>query len=144
MLFRSNAELVQEDYVTSADVEQASLVGTRAPHGLRLQLERWASATNVKLNFSVEADAPSVLVRLASMGECYSIVAVAALENEIKLGALATAEIAEPSCERIACLCASKRVPTDASKDAVLSLMKNLMNDLVEHGKWRGGRAVVS
>ncbi len=137
-----DAALVQGGQVAVADIVDVPLVSTRAPHGLRLQLEKWAATTDIKLNFSVEANSPSVLVKMASMGVCYSIVSLAALEAEIQLGTLATAEIIDPPCERVACLCASKRVPPDTAREAILTLTRDLIIELVRTSKWRGGRLV--
>lgn len=133
-----DAPLIQAATVTSKEVSNVPLVGTYPPHGLRLLLERWSSEFDISLNFEFEADAPSVLVRLAASGACYSIVAKAAIAHEISSGQLATAEICTPPIERTGCLCTSKRIPPDRARDAVVSLVKAVASDLVKSGEWPG------
>lgn len=134
----ADAPLVQSGIVAASEVSSTPLVGTYPPHGLRLLLERWSSEFDVPLNFAFEADAPSVLVRLAASGECYSIVAKAAIAHEISSGQLVAAEICTPPIERTGCLCTSKRNPPDRARDAVVALVKSVARDLVKSGKWPG------
>lgn len=137
-----NAPLVQSASVTGQEVGNADLVGTYPPHGLRLLLERWASDYEIPLNFRFEADAPSVLVRLASSGEVYSIVAKAAIAHEVSSGLLGAAEIVSPPIERTGCICSSKRVPPDRAREALVMLIKSVANDLVDEGLWPGAVAI--
>lgn len=137
-----DAPLLRAETIVAEKVSGIPLVGTFPPHGLRLLLERWSSEYDVPLNFSFEADAPSLLVRLAARGECYSIVAKAAIAHEISSGLVAAAEICAPPIERTGCLCTSKRIPPDRARDTVVSLVKSVANTLVENGQWPGATAL--
>lgn len=136
-----SAPLLSEDTVGAGLVSGAPLVGTYPPHGLRLLLERWSSDHDLPLNFVFEADAPSVLVRMAASDECYSIVAKAAISHEIASGSLAAAKIVSPPIERTACICSSKRVPPDNARVAIVDLIKSTMKGLLEDGLWPGAAA---
>lgn len=133
-----DAPLVQSETVAAQKVSSLPLVGTFPPHGLRLLLERWSSEFDIPLNFVFEADAPSLLVRLAAGGDCYSIVAKAAIAHEISSGQLAAAEICKPTIERTGCLCTSKRIQPDRARDALVALIESVADDLVNSGKWPG------
>lgn len=134
--------MVQTGTVSANDISSVPLVGTYPPHGLRLLLERWSSEFGIPLNFAFEADAPSVLVRLAASGECYSIVAKAAIAHEISSGQLATADICSPPIERTGCLCTSKRIPPDRAREAMVTLVKSVASDLVKIKQWPGAKAI--
>ena len=135
----SDAPLVQADTVDAALLTQARLVSTRPPHGLRLVIERWASEAGIKLNVAMEADAPSVLVRLASSGSCYSIIAKAAIAHELPYGVIKTAEIVNPAIERTICLASSKRLPPDKVRDEIYDLVRSTILTLVKNSSWSGG-----
>ena len=114
------------------------LVGTRPPHGLRLQIERWMNETGVELTFEIEADAPSVLVNMAAQGDYYSILSPSAVRREIAAGYLASAEVADPAIERTACLCCSKRLPPDPARDAVHIVVRDVLTTVAREGEWWG------
>lgn len=137
-----DAPLLQTGWVNADDLCDIDLVGTYPPHGLRLLLERWSSECELSLNFKFEADAPSVLVRMAARGDCYTIVAKAAIAHEIVSGLLAAAKIDNPSIERVGCFCTSKRVPPNRARDAMGDLIRSVATNLVATGNWPGASAV--
>ncbi|MEM9709878.1 MAG: LysR family transcriptional regulator [Pseudomonadota bacterium] len=132
------APLLQTGVIAARDVSNVPLVGTYPPHGLRLILERWSSEYDVPLDFQFEADAPSVLVRLSAKGDCYSIVAKAAIAHEIDSGNLSAAEIVDPAIERAGCICTSKRIPPDKARELLVLLVKSVARSLVSNGQWPG------
>jgi LysR family nitrogen assimilation transcriptional regulator len=134
--------ILQNDTVDAHEIGTLPLVGTYPPHGLRLLLERWANEFEVPLNFKFEADAPSVLIRLAASGAGYSIVARAAIADEVSSGILSAAEIIAPAIERSGCICSSKRVPPDRAREKLVSLVKSTAKDLVHNGQWPGAVAI--
>ncbi|MFC3612521.1 LysR substrate-binding domain-containing protein [Lutimaribacter marinistellae] len=135
-----DAPFLQKDQVSASEVCDVALVGRRLPHGLRLLLERWSNEFDAPLNFTYEADAPSVLVRFAASGACYSIVCKAAVAYEIAAGTLGTAEIVTPTIERTVCLASSKRLPPDIAPDAIFDLVKEIVPDLVHRQDWPDGK----
>ena len=137
-----DAPLLQAAQVQARGLSDIDLVGTYPPHGLRLLLERWSSEHKLPLDFKFEADAPSVLVRLAARGDCYTIVAKAAIAHEISSGLIAAAEIVTPAIERLGCFCTSKRVPPSRARDAMVNLIRSVATRLVTTGKWPGASAV--
>lgn len=139
-----NAPLLRTGAVTAKKVSQAPLVGTYPPHGLRLLLERWSSEVEIPLDFKIEADAPSVLVRLPARGDYYSIVAKAAIAHEIESGILSAAEIENPAIERTGCICTSKRIPPDTARDALIELAKSVASELIANGRWPGATGIQS
>ncbi|MEL6809218.1 MAG: LysR family transcriptional regulator [Pseudomonadota bacterium] len=134
--------LLRAGEVEAAALQGVGLVGTYPPHGLRLLLERWSSEFELPLHFQFEADAPSVLVRLAARGDCHAIVAKAAIAHEIDSGLLGAAEIKSPSIERVGCFCTSKRVPPNRARDVMVDLIRSVSTDLVATGKWPGATSV--
>lgn len=138
----ADAPLVQGETVDARQLADVPLVGTRPPHGLRLVLERWSSDAGITLNFRFEADAPSVLVRLASEGSCYSIVSKAAIAHEVLGGSIRAAEIVDPPIQRTVCLASSKRLPPDKARNVVVDLTRDAALDLVSRFKWAGASLV--
>ncbi|WP_305972341.1 MULTISPECIES: LysR family transcriptional regulator [unclassified Mameliella] len=136
------APLVQGETVGARQLADVPLVGTRPPHGLRLVLERWSSDAGITLNFRFEADAPSVLVRLASEGSCYSIVSKAAIAHEVLGGSIRAAEIVDPPIQRTVCLASSKRLPPDKARNVVVDLTRDAALELVSCSKWAGASLV--
>ncbi len=139
-----DAPLVRDDRVPARKLVDVPLVGTLLPHGLRLLVERWSTSSGIALTFAYEADAPTVLVRLASSGVCYSLVSKAAIDREITAGQLASAEVVDPPIERTACICSSKRMPPDAARDEIVRLVRETALSLVSEKQWPGGRMVQS
>ncbi|MEL7099013.1 MAG: LysR family transcriptional regulator [Pseudomonadota bacterium] len=136
-----DAPLLQSDHVQADTLPRIDLVGTYPPHGLRLLLERWSSEYGLALNFKFEADAPSVLVRMAARGECYTIVSKAAIAHEISNGVIAATEVTNPPIERFGCFCSSKRVPPNRARDAMVELIRSVAKRLVTEGNWPGASA---
>lgn len=133
-----DAPLVQESSVESSMLTGQHLVGTYPPHGLRLLLENWSNENDLPLQFKIEADAPSVLIRLAASGHCYSIVSKAAINHEILLGEIGAAEIVDPPIERTACICTTKRLPPDDARNAIVALVRTTVKEVVENNQWPG------
>lgn len=140
----ADAPLVQGDTVDARQLAKVPLVGTRPPHGLRLVLERWSSDARITLNFRFEADAPSVLVRLASEGSCYSIVSKAAIAHEVLGGTIQAAEIVSPPIQRTVCLASSKRLPPNKARKVVFELTRDVALKLVSCSKWAGASPAAS
>ena len=136
------ARFVAEATVSARYLRGLPLVGTHPPHGLRLLLERWSSETDIPLNFEFEADSPSILTRLAASGACYSIVAKAAIEHEIRANTLGAAEITDPALERRVSICVSKRVPPDAAREALVNLIERVSLDMAAKDQWPGATAL--
>lgn len=140
----ADAPLVQGDTVDAQQLTTVPLVGTRPPHGLRLVLERWSSDAGITLNFQFEADAPSVLVRLASQGSCYSIVSKAAIAHEVLGGSIRAAEIVNPPIQRTVCLASSKRLPPNKARNVVFDLTRDVALALLSRSKWAGASPATS
>ena len=130
--------LLAGDSIPARKIADLPLVGTRPPHGLRLLIERWSNESNIALNVVVEADAPSVLVTMAAEGSCYSILSPSAIQREVASGYLGSAKIVGPQIRRTACLCNSKRLPSDPACDAILALARQVARDSVRRGAWQG------
>ena len=139
-----DAPLVQAETVTAVSLASVSFVGTRPPHGLRLVLERWSSDAGISLDFEFEADAPSVLVRLAAKGPCYSIVSKAAIAHELPSGSIRAAEIVDPPIQRTVCLASTKRLPPDVAREAIHELTKTTAVSLVSTSAWPGSTAQIT
>ena len=138
----TDAPLMHGKTVDAQRLANVPLVGTRPPHGLRLVLERWSSDAGITLNFQFEADAPSVLIRLAAEGSCYSIVSKAAIAHEVLSGSIRAAEIVNPPIQRTVCLASSKRLPPDKARDVVFDLARETALDLVSCSRWAGASLV--
>ncbi|MEM9783564.1 MAG: LysR substrate-binding domain-containing protein [Pseudomonadota bacterium] len=130
--------------VDAVHLASLDLIGTRLPHGLRLLLERWSTETGIPLRFRFEVDAPTVLVRLAASGFGHAIVSKAAIAHELPAGHLCAAEIASPPIDRKVCLASSKRVPPDASRDAIHRLMREVTSEILAQDAWPGGTGLAT
>lgn len=113
--------------IPAEKVVELPLVGTRPPHGLRLVIDRWATEFGKSLQYNFEVDAPSVLVKIATEGIAYSILSPFAIQRNVASGLMASSKIVDPAIERTACLCRSKRLPADIARDAIYSLVREIM-----------------
>jgi LysR family nitrogen assimilation transcriptional regulator len=122
--------------VAARELRDLPLVLTPLPHGLRLLLDRWSNDAGIALNTRFELNAPSALMRMAGEGICYTIVSRAAAQDEVRAGRLATSEIIDPPIKRLACLCESRRRPSDPARAAVLDLARATALRLANDGIW--------
>lgn len=128
--------LLSGETVMAKQISDLVMVGTRPPHGLRLQIERWSNEAGVALNVDLEADSPAVLINMAAQGHAYSIVSPAAIQRDIETGHLSSARVVDPPIERTACLCSSKRLARDPARDAMFALVRDVAGNLVKAGTW--------
>lgn len=113
------------------------IASTRPPHGLRLLIDRWSSDSGIGLTIEHEIDAPSALIAMAESGVCRAILSHAAVRDKLAQGSLYGAEITGPAIERTACLCESKRRPSDPARAAIADLARRSALKLVAEGIWR-------
>lgn len=126
--------------IEANEVAQKPLVLTRQPHGLRRLIDHWSAEAGLTLDVRVEADAPSLMVGLIEAGSHASILSEAAIVRDRSLGRVRSAAIVSPPIVRTACLCASKRIPSDAARDAVCALVNAVALKAIASGKWPAHR----
>ena len=131
---------LDQDTIAAEGLTNFRLVATRPPHGLRLLIERWMNETGIGLTIEYEADAPSVLVGMAAQGICHTIISPTAVRHDIEDGRITAAEIIDPRIDRTACLCGSKRLRSDAAREVVHDVIKQVASDVVATGDWKGTR----
>ena len=129
------------DTIGAYQLSELKLVGTRPPHGLRLLIERWSNETGISLNVDIEANSPVVLIEMASQGVCYSILASAGIQRDIKTGLISTAQVVDPPIERTACLCSSKRLAPDPARKAIHDLVHEIALNQLKAGAWDAAKS---
>ena len=132
------ADGVARRSVALADVSALPLVLPGRPHGLRELVDRYARATAVPLTVAVEMDALTQIKALVARGSVATVLALAAVRQELARGELIAVPIAEPAIRRTVSLVRNpSRTSTRASR-AVERLMIEEVVGLVQRGVWHG------
>jgi LysR family transcriptional regulator, nitrogen assimilation regulatory protein len=120
-----------------AEVADLPLVLPSRKHGLREMIERHARARNVSLNVVLEIDALTQIKALVARASAYTILAHAAVLDEVERNELVLVQITDPAMVRVVSLVRNpSRVVTRASLE-VERLSSLLLQELVWRRKWR-------
>ncbi len=119
------------------DVANLPLVLPSRTHGLREIIERHARANNITLNVMLEIDALTQIKALVSRASAYTILAHAAVLDEIESGELVLVPIVEPALKRTVSLVRNPgRLVTRASLE-VERLTAELISELIRRRRWQ-------
>lgn len=123
--------------VSLADVAELPLVLPSRKHGLREMIERHARAKNLTLNVVLEIDALTQIKALVARASAYTILAHAAVLDEVERHDLVLVPIIDPAMVRVVSLVRNpSRVVTRASLE-VERLSALLLRELVRRRRWR-------
>jgi LysR family transcriptional regulator, nitrogen assimilation regulatory protein len=124
--------------VTLTECERCDLILPHRTHGLRETIERFVGERGVHINVVIEMDALSHLKSLVARGAGYSMLAPAAVIDEVKQRKLVLIPIRDALIRRTVFLVRNPlRVVSQAALE-VERLTVNLVAELVRTGIWRG------
>jgi LysR family nitrogen assimilation transcriptional regulator len=123
--------------VTLAECERYDLILPHRTHGLRETIERFAEERGVHLNVVLEMDALTHLKSLVARGAGYSMLAPAAVTDELELRKLALVPIRDVIRRTVYLVRNPLRVVSQAALQ-VERLTIDLVGELVRSGAWRG------
>ncbi|MEW6768399.1 MAG: LysR family transcriptional regulator [Pseudomonadota bacterium] len=123
--------------ISLQSVGSLPLVLPSRKHGLREMIERFARAKNISLNVVLEIDALSQIKALVARASAYTILAHAAVLDEVERGDLIIVPIRDPMMTRVVSLVRNpKHIVTRASLE-VEKLCASLIRELLQRRKWR-------
>jgi LysR family transcriptional regulator, nitrogen assimilation regulatory protein len=122
--------------ISLSEVARTELILPSPAHGLRVMIDQYARESSIRLNVVLEMDALPQIKALVSRGIGYTILASAAAQDFVDLGALVSVPIISPVLRRPAYLVRpSSRPQTRASKE-VERLVERVVVELVREGRW--------
>ena len=133
-----HADGVAKQAIALKDCAGMSLVLPHREHGLRETVERFAQAQNVRLDVVMEMDSLSRIKTLVSRGSGYSILAHAAVHEELERGELVLVPIRDPVMRRTVYLASNPMRPEKRAAKLVEQLTVDIVRELVRKSAWRG------
>ena len=120
------------------DVTKLPLILPSPHHGLRILLEREASALSLSLNTTIDVDSYANIKELVEEGMGYSILPYHAIAQEVQEERLLSWSIREPVPQRdVHIVYANDRPMTNAVK-AIQALCRDTLLSLASTGRWVG------
>jgi len=126
------------DTVSLRECAAMGLILPHRAHGLRETVERLAQAQGVGLDVVLEMDSLSRIKTMVARGSGYSILAHAAVHEELDRGELILVPIREPSMRRTVYLATNPLRPPRRAAQEVARLAEEIARELVRKGYWRG------
>lgn len=106
-------------------------------HGLRTAVEEGAAQLGVALHVRTELDAPEQLKEMVRRTGCFTILSLAALQNDHPGDRLFTARITSPSIERVVCLANASGRPLSRAARRIEQILKSIIREELRKGWWK-------
>lgn len=118
--------------VRGIDLQTLPLALPASTHGARKVVERFARASNIKLDIVVEIDSLPQLITMATRASAYTILPHAAVIDEVASGTIRIFEIAEPTMTRTAYLLRKRSRPISRASQAVQQSIGLIVREMIE------------
>jgi len=129
---------IAETAVTLHECAEIGFILPNTTHRLRKTIERFAQANDVSLNVSVEMDSLTNIKALVSRGSGHSILAHAAVVDELQRGTLIAIPIREPVMRRTVYLVRNPSRPITHAVREIEKLIIKIVDELVRKRLWPG------
>jgi LysR family nitrogen assimilation transcriptional regulator len=106
-------------------------------HGLRTVIEEALSKVSVGLHVTAEVDAPEQLKEMVRRTGCYTILSLAAVQNDPANGALITLRIVKPTIDRVVLIAHTSGRPLSRAARRVEHILKALLTAELAKGWWK-------
>jgi LysR family nitrogen assimilation transcriptional regulator len=106
-------------------------------HGLRMVIEEALSKVSVGLRVTAEVDAPEQLKEMVRRTGCYTILSLAAVQNDPVNGALVTSRIIKPTIDRMVLIAHTSGRPLSRAARRVEHIVKALLTEELARGWWK-------
>ena len=129
---------IADKSVSLRECADLGLILPHRTHGLRETTERFASSQKVHLNVIIEMDSLTNIKALVARGSGYSILAHAAVVEEIQRATLVIIPIREPVMRRTVFLVRNPSRPLTEATREIEGLIKEIVTELVRKRLWLG------
>ena len=106
-------------------------------HGLRIAVEEGAAQIGVALHVRTELDASEQLKEMVRRTGCFTILSLAALQNDTSGDRLFTARITGPTIERVVCLANASGRPLSRAARRIEQILKAAIREELQKGWWK-------
>jgi len=124
------------EHVHFGSLKKHPLVLPAPEHGLRILLERHASANNLRLAPVAEVNVIQQLIDAVSSGVGYSLLSYASVVQELKQGMLSAAEIINPPISRPVYLAQRVTLQQSIAVSCICNLLCDIVQHLISSGTW--------
>ena len=121
---------------------QLPLVLPGRNHGLRSVIEETVRKVGVGLNVIAELDASEQLKEIVRRTGCYTVLSLAAIQNDLHEEALSTARIVNPTINRVVSMAHLNGIPLSRAARRVENVVKNLLSKELAKGWWKTARVI--
>jgi len=132
------SEGIAESSVTLRECAEIGFILPNRTHRLRETIERFAAANGVSLNVAVEMDSLTNIKALVSRGSGHSILAHAAVVDELQRRTLIAIPIREPIMRRTVFLVRNPSRPVTHAVREIEKLIIKIVEELVRKRLWPG------
>jgi LysR family nitrogen assimilation transcriptional regulator len=133
---------IAESAIKLSDCANLGLVLPHRTHGLREIVEDFASQRDITMHVPIEMDSLTNMKALVSRGSAYTILARAAIVEELHRKILIAVPICEPFMRRTVYLVRNPSRPATQAVFKVERLIVEIAIELVNKGRWPGELAV--
>ena len=124
--------------ISLRDCRHLGLILPHRAHGLREMVERVAEAQALQLDVVMEMDSLCRIKTLVARGSGYSLLAHAAVHEELERGELVLVPIRDPAMRRTVYLASNPARPVKRAAREVERLAVTIVAELVRKGYWLG------
>lgn len=125
-----------EEKLTLSDLQDYPLALPLRDNNVRRLVDDAAARYGCVLDVRFEMDSLSSIVGLVKDAKAYSILAPAAVQNELSTGKLRTILIVNPTITRCVVLAVNRRDQRSETIIAVSTFLKKIVQRLIESGEW--------
>ena len=122
--------------VRFAELTSLPLVLPAPEHGLRILLERYATATQLQLRPIAEVNTIQQLIDVVASGAGCSLLSYAAVVQEVQQGRLSAAEVVQPEISRPVFMASRATSAPSIATSSLCNLLREIAQQLIAERQW--------
>lgn len=107
------------------------------PNGIREEIERIWATNDVAPQMVADVNAPALLIEAVQAGLGFGVLPSCAVDQKLLDGSMDAVQLSGATPRRIVCLATSMLFPISQATQRVHDLLRKLMRDAVEEGRWQ-------
>ena len=107
------------------------------PNGIREEIERIWATNDIAPHMVADVNAPALLVEAVQAGLGFGVLPSCAVDQKLRDGSVDAVQLSGAPPQRIVCLATSMLFPISQATQRVHDLLRKLMRDAVEEGRWQ-------
>jgi len=115
----------------------ACLLLMSRPNGIREEIERIWAANDIAPHMVADVNAPALLIEAVQAGLGFGVLPSCAIDQKLLDGSMDAVQLSGATPKRIVCLATSMLFPISQATQRVHDLLRKLMRDAVEQGRWQ-------